>query len=130
PGPALGGVLRFPARRSVRIQAVPFASFATVADTASVALFPITLVLAGTAFALRRAAIWRELRFRASLALAGVGLFGAYPRPDIAHLNFTAPLACPLFALVATDLLGRLGRRARIAAGRLVLGLRPAPVGF
>src|SRR5207253_1311519 len=60
-GAAVDDVLRFPARRYVRIQAVPFGSFATVADTASVALFPITLVLAGTAFALRRAAIWREL---------------------------------------------------------------------
>jgi len=129
-GAAVDDVLRFPARRYVRIQAVPFGSFATLADTASVALFPITLVLAGTAFALRRAAIWRELRFRASLALAGVGLVGAYPRPDIAHLNFTAPLACPLFALVATDLLGRLGRRARIAAGALLIGLCLAHVGY
>lgn len=127
---AVDDVIRFPARRYVGIQAVPFGSFATMADTVSVALFPITLVLAGATLALKRAAIWRAPRFRASLALAIVGLVGAYPRPDTAHLNFTAPLAGPLFALVATDLLGRLGRRARIATVALLIGLCLAHVGY
>ena len=44
------------------------------------------------------------------ISLAIVGLLGAYPRPDTPHLAYTIPLAAPLFALVATDLLGRLRR--------------------
>ncbi|MGH7275924.1 MAG: hypothetical protein ACREIY_02715 [Candidatus Rokuibacteriota bacterium] len=127
---AFDDVIRYPARRYAGIQAVPFGNVATLADTASVAFFPLTFVLAGATFALTRGTIWREPRFRASLALAIVGLLGAYPRPDIAHINFTVPLACPLFALVATDLLGRLGRRARTAVGALLIGVCLVAVGY
>jgi len=127
---AFDDVIRYPARHYAEIQSVPFGSFATLTDAPSVALFPITFVLAGATFALKRSSIWREPRFRASLALAIVGLLGIYPRPDIAHINFTAPLACPLFALVATDLLGRMGRRARLATGALLIGLCLAGVGY
>ena len=125
-----GDVIRFPTRRYLAIQVVPFGRGATWTDAASIALFPITFVLAGAAVALKPLAMWREPRFRASLALAIVGLLGAYPRPDIDHINFTVPLACPLFALVATDLLGRLGRRARPVVGALLIGLCLADVGY
>ncbi len=127
---AFDDVIRYPARHYAGIQVVSFGSFATLADTASVAFYPVTFVLAGLAVALDRVAIWGEPRFRASLALAIVGLLGAYPRPDIAHINFTVPLACPLFALVATDLLGRLGRRTRTAVGALLIGLCLVGVGY
>lgn len=127
---AFDDVILDPARRYAGIQAVSFGSGASLADTASVALFPVTFVLAGAAIALKRLAIWREPRFRASLALAIVGLLGTYPRPDIFHINFTVPLACPLFALVATDLLGRLGHRARTAVGALLIGMCLVGVGY
>ena len=128
---ALDDTILYPARHYAGIQAVPFGHWATTwADATSVAFFPVTFVLAGAALALRRGVIWREVRFRASLALAIVGLLGTYPRPDITHISFTAPLACPLFALLATDLLGRLGRRARAAGGALLIGLWLAGVGI
>lgn len=127
---AFDDVILYPARHYAGIQAVSFGSGASLADTASVALFPVTFVLAAAAVALTRLAIWREPRFRASLALAVVGLLGTYPRPDIFHLNFTVPLACPLFALVTTDLLGRLGHRARPATGALLIGVCLVGVGY
>lgn len=127
---AFDDTILYPARHYGGIQAIAFGSGAGLADMASVALHPLTLVLAGAALALGRAAIWREPRFRASLALALAGLLGTYPRPDIFHINFTVPLACPLFALVATDLLGRLGRRARTAVAALLIGLCLAEVGY
>src|SRR5262249_19153827 len=129
-GAAFNDVVWFPAGHYAGIQAVPFGSFATLADATSVTLFPITLVLAGVAFALKRIALWHEPRFRASLALAIVGLLGAYPRPDTAHIMFPVPLVSPLFALVATDLLGHLGHRARAAVGALLIGLLLAGVGY
>src|SRR5262249_19629676 len=107
-GAAFNDVVWFPAGHYAGIQAVPFGSFATLADATSVTLFPITLVLAGVAFALKRIALWHEPRFRASLALAIVGLLGAYPRPDTAHIMFTVPLVSPPFPLAATDLLRHL----------------------
>jgi len=52
-----------------------------------------------------------------------VGLLGIYPRGDATHIAFTVALACPLFALAVTDLLGHLGRRGRLAVGALLIGL-------
>ena len=128
---AFDDVIRFPARHYAEVQAVPFGSFATPwADTASVAFFPLTFVLAGATVAITRGAIRHDPRFRASLALAIVGLLGAYPRPDIFHINTTVPLAGPLFALVATDLLGRLERHARIVVGALSIALCLAAIGY
>lgn len=127
---AVDDVIVFTARRYAGIQGVPFGTFARAQNALEVAFFPLTFVLAGAIVALDGVATWREPRFRASLALAIVGLLGAFPRPDLAHLNFTVPLACPLFALIATDLLRRLGRRARITVGVLSIALCCAAVGY
>ena len=120
---AFDAAIRYPARHYAGIQPVPFGSWVSRQNAALVALYPVTFVLAGIVLVLARAAIWREPRFRASLALAIAGLGGTYPRPDATHIGFTVPLACPLFALAATDLLDRLGRRARAAVSVLVIGL-------
>ena len=121
--PALDDAILYPARHYAGIQPVPFGSWVSQQTWALVVLYPVTFVLAGVVLVLTRAAIWREPRFRASLALAIVGLGGTYPRPDATHITFTVPLACPLFALVATDLRDRLGRRARTAVSVLLIGL-------
>ena len=47
-----------------------------------------------TGAALDGRALWREARFRGALALAVVALLSAFPRPDLAHINFVLPLAC------------------------------------
>lgn len=127
---AIDETILYPARHYAGIQAMPFGSGAGVADAASVAFYPATFALAGAALALGRGAIWREPRFRAALALALAGLLGTYPRPDIFHINFTVPLGGPLFALAATDLLGRLGHHARSTVAALVLGLCLVGVGY
>src|SRR5262249_57426453 len=128
---AFDDLLLFPPRHYAEVQAVPFGSFATPwADTASVAFFPLTFVLAGATVAITRGAIRHDPRFRASLALAIVGLLGAYPRPDIFHINTTVPLAGPLFALDATHLLGRLARHARIVLRALSIALCLAAIGY
>jgi hypothetical protein len=121
--PAFDDVIRYPARHYAGIQPVAFGAWVSAQNWVLVALFPLTFVLAGATFGVERAAVWREPRFRASLALATVGLLGLYPRPDATHIGFTVPLACPLFALVTTDLLGRLGRPARRGVAALLIGL-------
>ena len=126
---AFNDVILWPAHHYASSQALSFGSGAGLLDAPSVALYPATFALAGATLALGRMAAWSDPRFRVSLALALVGLVGTYPRADIFHINFTVPLACPLFALVATDLLGRLRHPARIALGALSIGLCLAVIG-
>jgi hypothetical protein len=127
---AFADVVLFPARHYSGIQGVAFGAFTAPHQAPAVAFFPLTFVLAGTTAALEGAAAWREPRFRACLALALVGLLGAFPRPDLPHINFTVPLACPLFALVATQLLRRAGHRLRLAASAAMLAVCAAGIGY
>jgi hypothetical protein len=118
-GAAFDDVILYPAFQYAGIQSVPFGMGASVYDLNVVAFFPIALMLAGAVLALRRGALWRDPRFRVSLALAMVGLLGSYPRPDRVHISFTVALACPLFVLAMAQARGL----ARIAGGALVAGL-------
>jgi len=121
---AANDLIWFTSHRYAGIQDVPFGSFATWTDAATVAVFPVAFLLTGAAVALKpHGAIWREPRGRAALALAIVGLVGAFPRPDIAHLSFTVPLACPLVALAARYVSERLGHPAGTLVSALVIGL-------
>jgi hypothetical protein len=116
---AFDDVILYPALHYAGIQAVPFGMGASLHHLALVALFPVAFGLAGAVLALKRVVLWRDPRFRASLALAIVGLLGSYPRPDRVHISFTVALACPLFALAAVHIRGL----SRIAVGTLFVGL-------
>jgi hypothetical protein len=124
---AFDDVITYPLRHHAGIQPVPYGSWVSSQNWVLVALFPLTFALAGATLVLAGAARLREPRFSTSLALAVVGLLGIFPRPDATHIDFTVALAGPLFALTTTDLLGRLqrrlGRRARLAVGALLIGL-------
>jgi hypothetical protein len=112
---AVMDVILFPARHYTDIQVVAFGASTTPHQMPVAVFFPVTFVLAGTTAVVHGGVMWREVRFRASLALATIGLLGAFPRPDVTHINFTLPLACPLFALVVTQALARLGRGLKVA---------------
>jgi hypothetical protein len=115
---AFDNVILYPAHHYTAIQVVPF-GMGFPQHMALVALFPVAFLLAGADLALNRAALWREPRFRVSLALAIVGLLGSYPRPDHVHISFTVALACPLFALSVSHVRGR----GRTAVAVLLIGL-------
>jgi hypothetical protein len=116
---AFDDVIMYPVLHYAGVQAAPFGMGASLYHVALVAMFPVAFILAGTVLALKRAALWRDPRFRVSLAVAIVGLLGSYPRADRVHISFTVALACPLFALAAVHVRG-LGR---IAVGALFVGL-------
>ena len=116
---AFDDVVRYPVLNYAGIQATPFGMGAYPQQMAFAALFPVAFVLAGAVLALNRVAVWRDPRFRVSLALALVGLLGSYPRPDHVHISFTVPLACPLFALATVGVRGP----GRIAVGALFIVL-------
>ena len=122
--PAAQDLIWFTSHRYAAIQALPFGSFATRTDAVTIALFPVALLLTGVALALRpHGAIWRDPRGRTALALATAGLLGGFPRPDIGHLNFIVPLACPLVAFLVTYLAARLDRPAHVTVSVLAIGL-------
>jgi hypothetical protein len=127
---AVVDVVLFPARHYSEIQIVAFGASATPYQMPVAVFFPVTLVLAGTTAVLGGGTLWRDPRFWASLALAIVGLLGAFPRPDVTHITFTMPLACPLFALVTTHLLGRLGRGLKLAVSASLLALCGLAIGY
>lgn len=130
-GKAFEDLFWFASQRYSDVQSVPFASFATGLDAGTVAVFPAAGVLSLAALVMRPyGALWREPRSRVALALALVGLLGAFPRPDIVHLNFTVPLACPLVALGVTAVTNRLRAPARLAVSLLVIGLCAAGVAY
>lgn len=118
---AIVDVVLFPARHYSDIQIVAFGASTAPHQLPAAVFFPVTFVLAGTTAVVGGSRLWQDVRFRASLALAVVGLLGAFPRPDVTHLTFTLPLSCPLFALVATELRARLGRGLRLAVAASVL---------
>jgi hypothetical protein len=121
----------FASQRYSGVQYLPFASFATRLDAVTVAVFPVAILLSLATLVMRPyGAVWRDPRSRVALALAVVGLLGAFPRPDIVHLTFTVPLACPLVALGATAVVGRLRAPARVTVSLLVIGLCAAGVAY
>lgn len=130
-GSAAEDLVGFTSRRYAGVQYLPFGSFATWTDAATVAAFPAALLLTVAAVALRpHGAIWRNPGGRVALAFAAVGLLGAFPRPDVAHLAFTVPLAVPLVACALTSVAGRLPRPAGLALSTVAIGLCILAVGY
>jgi hypothetical protein len=95
---AFDDVIRFTGTRYAGIQSVPFGSWADPQNFLLKALFPLAALL--TLFVCLRD--WRGcLRDRLLTACASAGLagfIGCYPRPDMVHIGFAAPMALPLLA--------------------------------
>jgi hypothetical protein len=128
---AFDALVRFASQRYSGVQYLSFASFATWLDAVNVAVFPAAGALSlATLVMRRRPTVWGDPRSRLALALAVVGFLGAFPRPDIVHLNFTVPLACPLVALAVTWVAGGLRAPARVTMSVLVIGLCVAGVAY
>ena len=102
---AFDDVIRFPAERHAPIQSVPFGF-----DGQDLSL-QYVFHLAALLTLLVCARDWRSrLRDRllwSCAAFALTGFVGCFPRPDIAHIAFAAPLACPLLAYCMTRLTQR-----------------------
>ena len=102
---AFDDVIRFTAGRYAAIQSVPFGF--GVPNPPLTHLFPLAALLTLLVCAhdwrsgLRDRLLWQCTAF----GLAG--FLGCFPRPDIYHIAFAAPLACPLLACCMTRLTQR-----------------------
>jgi hypothetical protein len=103
-GAAFYDVIEWTAGRYAPVQAVPFGSFASSQNIPLLFLFPVAAAsLAGVC-----AQGWRDARrdrlLQSCAAFALAGFVGSFPRPDIVHISFAAPLALPLLACCLTRL--------------------------
>jgi hypothetical protein len=120
---AFNDIVLFAATRYASIQNVPFGTFADTQNFPLLFLFPLAAFLT----VLVCAREWRTClhdRLLWSCAAFGIAAFmGCFPRPDIAHITFVAPLACPLVACCMTRLSQRWRPAFLYAATGVLIGL-------
>jgi hypothetical protein len=101
---AFDDVVRFAVARYTSAALVPFGNEASLFDLPLVCVFPLAALLTLFVGAYDWRACFNDPRLRLCAAFALAGFLGCFPRPDIAHIGFTVPLALPLLALCATRL--------------------------
>jgi len=119
---AFDDVIVFTATRYALIQWVPFGHGLSWENLLLVALFPA--VLAGTV--LLGVVDWRALaapRARTCAALSLAGFSSCFPRPDMAHIGFAAPLAFPMLALLMSQISRRWRPVTRYATAGLLFAI-------
>lgn len=97
-------VILFPAAHYAPIQGLPFGHWANERNAAFVFVFPLGAGLAIAAYARDRFAGTTDHGLSPVVAFCAAGFLACYPRPDIFHISFEVPLACPLLAYCAIRL--------------------------
>jgi hypothetical protein len=112
---AFDNVIRWTSTRYAAIQYVSFGAFVSPQSYPLLILFPLVAVLTFLVCASDwRAALHdRSLHLCAAFGIAG--FLGCFPRPDITHIAFSAPLAYPLLALCVCRLGANWRRPFRLA---------------
>ena len=128
---AFDDVILFTATRYAPIQGLPFGSRADAQNYLLGVLFPV----AGILTLLLCARDWRSCARDRLLWLATAfglaGFIGSFPRADVAHIAFNAPLALPLFALCVGRIAAHWRQRVlRIAAASAMVLCVPSVVAF
>jgi hypothetical protein len=95
---AFDDVIRFTVVRYLPVQGVPFGSGDESVFGPLKYLFPLAILLTFLVCARDWRNCLRDCLFWLCAVFALAGFVGCFPRPDIAHIGFAAPLACPLLA--------------------------------
>ena len=98
---AFDDVILFAATRYASIQGVPFGHFANVQNFPLTFLFPIAALLTVLACARGWPASLHNRPLWLCAAFGSAGFIGCFPRPDVFHIAFAAPLAFPLLCYCA-----------------------------
>jgi len=124
-------IIRFPATDYGGIQGVRFAS-GVVGKTLPLALmYPLAPILPLLVVFGNGLGALKDRLFRCCLLFAVAGFLGVYPRPDLVHISFTAPLALPLLAYCARQITRNWDVRLVYATGAVALALcLPAAVSY
>src|SRR5207245_1847464 len=129
--PAFDDVITFAATRYASIQMVPFGAFVDVQTFPLLFLFPLAGLLTVFVCARKWHTCFHEPRLRLCSAFGVAGFAGCFPRPDIAHITFVAPLVLPLLAYCIRRLTQFWIPAFRYAAAGVLIGVCvPAVVSF
>jgi hypothetical protein len=101
---AFEDVILWTASRYASIQYVPFGLFASPQNFPFKYLFPLAAGLTLLICARDWRAALRDRPLQLCTAFGIAGFIGCFPRPDIAHIAFSAPLVYPLLALCVSRL--------------------------
>jgi hypothetical protein len=128
---AFEDVILFTATRYAPIQSVPFAYFTGDQNRPLKYLFPLAALLTLITCARDWRTIVHDRLFRSCVAFGLAGFLGCFPRPDMAHIAFVAPLVCPLLTYCANRVIASWLPKYRyaLAAFVIVLGI-PSIVAF
>jgi hypothetical protein len=124
-------VIVFTMTRYASIQNVPFAYLTSDQNRPLKYLFPVVALLTLLICARDWQTIVRDRLVRLCVAFGLAGLIGCFPRPDMAHISFVAPLVCPLLTYCTNRLCGSWLPKYRyvLAALVIILGI-PSVVAF
>lgn len=108
---AFDDVILFPMQHYTSVQGVIFGRDTTFPSVPLACLFPVALLLTLIEYVRDWRANFRDSLLCSCTAFAIAGIAGCYPRPDIVHIAFVAPLACPLIAYCVMRAAARLRPR-------------------
>jgi hypothetical protein len=124
---AFDNVIRWTSTRYAAIQYVSFGSFVSPQNYPLLILFPLVAVLTLLVCISDWRSALRDRSLHLCAAFGIAGFLGCFPRPDITHIAFSAPLVYPLLALCVRRL-GTSWRppfRLALAAAAIVLHIPP-----
>src|SRR5262249_42580681 len=101
---AFDDVIRLTAERYASNQSVPFGFDPKAQNLPLKYLFPLAALLTLLVCARDWHIYLRDRLLRPCAAFGLAGFVGCFPRPDIIHIAFAVPLACPLLAWCMTRL--------------------------
>lgn len=96
--PAFNEVVVYTLQSYAAVQGTSFGEFGNGQSYPLLRLFPLAAILMLLVCVCDWRACVAEQRFRGAVAFGFAGFAGCFPRPDIAHVAFAAPLAVPLLA--------------------------------
>lgn len=128
---AFDDIVVFAAAHYASTQMLPFGTFVGAQTFPLLLLFPSAGLLIVIICVRKRRACLHDSRFRLCSALGVAGFAGCFPRADITHITFVAPLVLPLLAYCVIQLSPSWPRAFRYAVAGVLIGFCiPAAVSF
>jgi hypothetical protein len=128
---AFDDVVRFTSQRYASIQYVPFGRGANRLNIPLLCLFPFLLLILFLLFNRDWRNSLHDPVLRLCIAFGLAGFLGCFPRPDMWHLAFAAPLALPLLACCVNRMTRGRGSISRyVAAGAIIVVCLPSAFAY
>ena len=120
---AFDDVIRYTARHYTSVNVVPFGFNTIRLNHVLKYIFQVAGLLALLVCAYNRRAAARDRRLQLCIAFALAGFLGCFPRADIWHISYAAPLALPLLAFCMIRLTQSWRPAFRYAAAAMLIAL-------